>query len=96
MKTLLSEVRITDAALAQIVVRAVDGVEGARVRRARRHVEIEVTGGHARVDLELAVEYGRVLPDVARDVQREVADALERMCGVKVDAVDVAVEELDV
>lgn len=95
MKTLAPEVRITDAALAQIVLRAVEGVDGARVRRARRHAEIEVAGGHARVDLELAVAYGKVLPDVARDVQREIADALERMCGLKVDAVDVNVEELD-
>jgi len=95
MKTLLPEVRVTDGALTQIVVRAVEGVEGARVRRARRKVGIEIDGGRARVDLELAVEYGRVLPDVARDVQRQVADAFERMCGVKVDAVDVAVEELD-
>jgi uncharacterized alkaline shock family protein YloU len=95
MKDLLPEVRVTDGALTQIVVRAVEGVEGARVRRARRKVAIEIEGGRARVDLELAVEYGKVLPDVARDVQREVADALERMCGVEIDAIDVAVEELD-
>jgi uncharacterized alkaline shock family protein YloU len=95
MKDLLPEVRVTDGALTQIVVRAVEGVEGARVRRARRRVAIEIEGGRARVDLELAVEYGKVLPDVARDVQREVADALERMCGVEIDAIDVAVEELD-
>jgi uncharacterized alkaline shock family protein YloU len=36
-----------------------------------------------------------VLPDVARDVQAEVAGALGRMCGVAVTTVDVAVEELD-
>jgi uncharacterized alkaline shock family protein YloU len=36
-----------------------------------------------------------VLPEVARDVQREVADALGRMCGFTVDGVDVAVEELE-
>jgi uncharacterized alkaline shock family protein YloU len=95
MRTLSTDVRITDGALTQIVVRAVEGVEGARVRRARRKVEIEIEGGHARVDLELAVAYGKVLPDVARDVQQEVAEALERMCGVTVDAVDIAVEELE-
>jgi uncharacterized alkaline shock family protein YloU len=32
---------------------------------------------------------------VARDVQQHVRDALGRMCGVDVVAVDVAVEELD-
>jgi len=88
-------VTVTDAALNQIVLQAVEGVDGARVRRPRRSLEIAVADGRARVELELAVAYGRVLPDVAREVQEGVAGALERMCGVDVDAVDVSVEELD-
>jgi uncharacterized alkaline shock family protein YloU len=95
VKTLAPDVKVTDGALTQIVVRAVEGVEGARVRRPRRKIAIVVDQGHVRVDLELAVEYGKVLPEVARDVQREVADALGRMCDFTVDAVDVAVEELE-
>jgi uncharacterized alkaline shock family protein YloU len=95
VKTLAPDVRVTDGALTQIVVRAVEGVDGARVRRPRRKIDITVDAGHARVDMELSVEYGKVLPDVARDVQREVAAALARMCDVTVDAVDVSVEELE-
>jgi uncharacterized alkaline shock family protein YloU len=95
VRTLGPDVKISEGALVQIVVRAAEGVDGVRVRRARRKVEIEIEGGRARVDLELAIAYGRVIPDVAREVQRAVAGLLERMCGVKVDAVDVAVEELD-
>jgi Uncharacterized protein conserved in bacteria len=95
VKTLAPDVKVTDGALTQIVVRAVDGVEGARVRRPRRKVEIAIEDGHAHVDLELAVVYGKVLPEVARGVQREVADALTRMCDLTVDAVDISVEELE-
>ena len=95
MKTLAPDVKVTDGALTQIVVRAVEGVEGARVRRPRRKIAIVVDQGHVRVDLELAVEYGMALPEVARDVQREVADALGRLCDLTVDAVDVVVEELE-
>jgi len=88
-------VTITDAALSQIVVQAAEAVEGARVRGRRRHVEVAIADGHASVELELAIAYGRVLPDVARGVQQRIADALTRMCGLEVDAVDVAIEELD-
>jgi uncharacterized alkaline shock family protein YloU len=95
MKTLAEGVRVTDGALTQIVVRAAEAVEGARVRRPRRKVEIAIADGVARVELELAVAYGKVLPEVARAVQREVADALSRMCDLAVDAVDVSVEELE-
>jgi Asp23 family, cell envelope-related function len=94
MKVLAPGVRVTEGALTQIVVRAVEAVDGARVRRPRRKVDVEIEDGRAKVDLELAVAYGRVLPEVARAVQREVTDALTRMCDVTVDGVDVSIEEL--
>jgi uncharacterized alkaline shock family protein YloU len=65
------------------------------VRRPRRGLEIELADGHARVELELAARIGLVLPDVAREVQERVTGALETMCGLVVDAVDVSVEELE-
>jgi len=94
MRTLAPGVRVTDAALTQIVVQAAQAVDGARVRRPRRHLDVALADGEARVSLELAVAYGRVLPEVARDVQQRVADALGTMCAVTVIAVDVSVEEL--
>jgi len=87
-------VTVTDAVLNQIVVQAAEAVDGTRVRR-RRHVEIEITESGTHVELELAVAYGRVLPDVTREVQQRVTAALGTMCGVHVNAVDVSVEELD-
>ena len=95
MKTLAEGVKATDGALTQIVVRAAEAVDGARVRRPRRKASVTVEQGRAHVDLELAVAFGKVLPDVAREVQREVADALARMCDLTVDGVDVSVEELE-
>ena len=88
-------ITITPAALTQVVVRAAEGTAGARVRRPRRGLEIELEDGHARVQLELAARFGLVLPDLARDVQDRVSGALEGMCGLVVDAVDVSVEELE-
>lgn len=88
-------VTISDGALGQLVVQAAESVDGARVRKPRRHLEIAVAEGRARVELELAVAYGHVLPEVARAVQVEVTGALRRMCRFEVDAVDVSVEELD-
>jgi uncharacterized alkaline shock family protein YloU len=95
VKTLAPGVKVTDAAVTQIVVKAAEGVEGARVRRPRRHLDVEIGDGSARVELELTVAYGKVLPDVARDVQKRVAAALGTMCGVTVTDVDVSIEELD-
>jgi uncharacterized alkaline shock family protein YloU len=94
MKTLAPGVKVTDAAVTQIVVRAAEEAEGARVRRPKRHLDVEFGDGSASVELELTVDYGKVLPDVVRDVQERVAAALGTMCGVAVTAVHVSVEEL--
>ena len=83
------------SALAQVVVRSAEDVEGARVRRPRRGLEVDVEGGRATVSLELGARYGVVLPALARDVQAAVAESLRSMCGLEVDRVDVSVEELD-
>jgi uncharacterized alkaline shock family protein YloU len=87
-------ITVTDGALAQIVMQAVEAVEGVRVRRRpRRRLTLDLD--NARVDVGLTVAYGLVLPDVAQDVQQNVSDAVARMLGVELRAVDVTIEELD-
>ena len=88
-------IEVTAGALAQIVQRAVESVDGARIRRPRRGLDLRLEDGHAHVDLELAVRYGIVLPDLARDVQERVAEALSTMVDLDVEAVDVSIEELE-
>ena len=88
-------ITITPAALTQVVVHAAELTEGARVRRPRRGLAIDLTDGRARVELELAARFGLPLPDLAREVQERVTGALHGMCGLVVDAVDVSVEELE-
>jgi uncharacterized alkaline shock family protein YloU len=88
-------IEVTAGALAQIVQRAVESVDGARVRRPRRGLDLRLADGRARVDLELAVRYGIVLPDLARDVQERVTEALSTMVELEVEAVDVSIEELE-
>lgn len=88
-------ITVTPAVLSQVVVRSAESVDGARVRRQRRGLDIQVDEGRAKVSLELAVRSGLVLPDVAHEVQSRVGESLRTMCGLEPDGVDVAVEELD-
>jgi uncharacterized alkaline shock family protein YloU len=81
--------------LSEIVARSVGRVDGVRLRRRRRGIDVDVTDGRARVSLELAVRFGLVLPEVARQVQEEVGAALRALCGLEPEAVDVSIEELD-
>ena len=86
-------IRIEGAALSALVIMAAELVEGARVRRPRRGLDVSVADGTARVELELTARYGYVLPSVAREVQTNVAAALDS-AGLAT-AVDVSIEDLD-
>ena len=88
-------VTVTHGALAHVVIGSAEAVDGARVRRPRRGLDIDVDDGRVHVSLELALRYGVVVPDAAREVQRRVAEGLRTMCGLEADAVDVSVEELE-
>jgi uncharacterized alkaline shock family protein YloU len=88
-------IRIEGDALAGLVVRSAEGVDGARVRRPRRGLAVAVEDGRVRVELELAVRYGLPLPALAGQVQERVAASLRDSAGLEVESVDVVVEELD-
>ena len=88
-------ITVTPPALAGLVIRAAEAVDGVQVRRGRRRLDIDVTLGKARVRLELTARYGLVLPEMARAVQERVADALATMCAVRIASVDVSVEEVE-
>jgi len=87
-------IRIEGDALSALVITAAELVDGARVRRPRRGLDVSVADGTARIELELAARYGAVLPSVAREVQTNVAGALLGSAGLTA-AVDVSIEELD-
>jgi uncharacterized alkaline shock family protein YloU len=88
-------IRVEGDALAALVVAAAERVEGVRVRRPRRGLDVVVAEGRIRVELELAGRYGASLPGLARDVQAGVATALRDATSLEVEAVDVSIEELD-
>jgi uncharacterized alkaline shock family protein YloU len=88
-------ITMTPPALAGLVIQAAESVDGVQVRRGRRRLEVDVALGEANVRLELTARYGLVLPEVAREVQQRVADALATMCAVRIGSVDVSVEEVE-
>lgn len=93
-RTSQGEITIAPAALQQLVVHAAESVEGARVRRPKRGLEVQIADGCCRVSLALAARYGTQLADLGGDVQERVADAIRRILEVEVDAVDVSIEGL--
>ena len=88
-------ITVTPPALAGLVIQAAEAVDGVHVRRGRRRLDIEIVLGEVRVRVELTARYGLVLPEVAHEVQKRVADALATMCALRIGSVDVSVEEVE-
>ncbi|GGO99629.1 Asp23/Gls24 family envelope stress response protein [Wenjunlia tyrosinilytica] len=61
-----------------------------------RGVHVEVGEHQAAVDLDVVIDYGYPITDVVSDVRINVISALERMTGLEVVEVNVAVDDIDV
>jgi len=74
----------------------VDGVRGLVEKRMPRHgaVRIEEEDGRAIVELHLELEWGASAESVGREVQKRVADYLQRMAGARPEAVNVIVDAI--
>jgi uncharacterized alkaline shock family protein YloU len=72
------------------------GVAGLVEGRLPRHGGVRVNGedGAVRIEVHLELAWGASAPAVGRQVQRRVADYLERMAGSRPQSVDVVVDEI--
>ncbi|GAA5608911.1 Asp23/Gls24 family envelope stress response protein [Streptomyces platensis] len=57
-------------------------------------VKVEVGEKQAAVDLDIVVEYGEVIPEVGQAVRENVISAVERMTGLEVVEVNIAVSDV--
>ena len=55
-------------------------------------IKVEVNEGTAKIDVNIIVEYGTRIPDVAFEIQNRVKKAVENMTGLKVEEVNVHIQ----
>jgi uncharacterized alkaline shock family protein YloU len=72
---------------------AVRGMVGGD-KSATQGVSVEVGERQAAADLEVVVEYGIAIPDLAAAVRRNVITAVERMTGLEVTEVNIKVSDV--
>ena len=58
-------------------------------------IKVEKTDNKAKIDVNIIVEYGSRIPDVAYEIQNRVKKAVESMTGFKVEEVNVHVQGVD-
>lgn len=71
-----------------------DRVPGGGSRSPARGVSAEVGDVQTALDLEIVVEYGVAIADLARSVRENVISAVERMTGLEVVEVNIAVSDV--
>ncbi|MFD7710081.1 Asp23/Gls24 family envelope stress response protein [Streptomyces sp. NPDC059785] len=71
-----------------------DRVPGGGTKSVSRGVKAEVGETQTALDLEIVVDYGVSIADVARAVRENVVTAVERMTGLEVVEVNIAVSDV--
>ena len=61
---------------------------------ATQGVAVEVGARQAAADIDLVVEYGVAIPDLANAVRNNVINQVERICGLEVTEVNVGIDDI--
>lgn len=61
---------------------------------ATQGVAVEVGARQAAADIDLVVEYGVSIPDLATAVRNNVINSVERICGLEVTEVNVGIDDI--
>jgi len=90
------EVILSDDVLTSIIGKAADKVEGAALigKNPKKAVKVESEGDQVAITLQVSVEYGLKIPEVAEALRKEVQDAVSNMTGMNVSAIHIHVQEL--
>lgn len=111
IKTENEGIKISDdvvAVIAGVAVSEVPGVSGmaggfaggisevfSGKKNLAKGIKVDVTETNAKIDVNIIVEYGSRIPDVAFEIQNRVKKAVESMTGLKVEEVNVHVQGVD-
>ena len=93
------------AVIAGVAVSEVQGVSGmsggfaggitevlSGKKNLAKGIKVEINEDTARIDVNIIVEYGSRIPDVAFEIQNRVKKSVENMTGLKVEEVNVHVQ----
>ena len=69
-------------------------IHGSSGSNVSQGVGVEVGETQAAIDLDVVVEYGVSIPELGRSIQRNVKQSVERMSGLRVVEVNVAVDDV--
>ena len=108
IKTENDGIKISDdvvAVIAGVAVSEVPGVSGmaggfaggisevfSGKKNLAKGIKAEINDSKAKIDVNIIVEYGSRIPDVAFEIQNRVKKAVESMTGLKVEEVNVHVQ----
>lgn len=99
------DVIATVASIATNEIKGVAGMSGTALggiadilggKRSRgKGVKVDVSGDNCVIDLNIAVNYGVRIPDIAWDVQENVKNSVESMTGMTVSKVNIHVDGIN-
>ncbi len=88
------------ASIAGVAVSEVSGVFGMAggfvtgKKNIAKGIKVELEGQQAKIDVNIIVEFGARIPDVAYEIQKRVTKSVEEMTGLKVSSVGVHVQDV--
>ena len=103
-----NNIQISEEVVANIAGMAIDGIKGiaemsggfaggisevlSGKKNMAKGIKVDIKEGKTKIDVNIIVEYGSRIPDVAYEIQVKAKKAVEDMTGLKVEEVNVHVQ----
>lgn len=95
IKTNDGNLEISEAVLMTYVEKTVGEFDGISISHKRKAIKVTRSDSGNSIDLGLDVNYGTIIPAVVKDLQKAVKERITKLAGVRIDAVNVVVEGLN-
>ena len=92
------EIKIADDVVSVIAGKAVSEISGvfSGKKNLSKGIKVDVGEKEVKIDVNIIVEYGARIPDIAFEIQNRVKKAVETMTGLTVTSVNVHVQGVNI
>jgi len=90
------KLEISDSVLTTFVEKIIADIRGVAICKKKKSVKFTNVEGGKKLDLALSVNYGMIIPDVVRKLQKEIKINLKNITGITITEVNVVVDSLNI
>lgn len=91
-----STIEVSESVIITFVEKVVEQIRGVKVFKKKKPIRVTNVENKKKIDLSLEVNYGIIIPEVIKKLQKEIIETIKTMTGIDIIKVDVTIDGLNI